>query len=318
MNAAPGQPVDQAPAPGTTHNPRPLLGAVEGGGTRIVCAVGTAADQVFERALLPTLDATTTVQLIVDFFRQTAARYGAFSGVGLAFFGPLNLRRDLTGYGRTLATPKPGWSDVDLITPIAAATGAPVLLDTDVNAAALAEWLGAVGTVKSVAYVTVGTGIGVGFAPDLFRERRLLHPEAGHIRVRRVALDDFPGLCPFHGDCLEGLASGSAIVRRWGCKLDDLPADHPGRELIADYLGQLAAAIALFYAVERIVFGGGVMHAGTLLPQVRAAARRHLGGYFPPLNGPDALERYICAPALGDGAGLAGAFVLARGQTTGE
>lgn len=290
----------------------PVLGALEGGGTKIVCAVGRAPDLVLERATLPTRDPSSTLQAAADFFLASRRTHGEIAALGVAFFGPLELRRDRPGYGRLLGTPKPGWSGVDVLTPLARAVRAPVDIDTDVAAAALAEWrLGAGRGAASLAYVTVGTGIGVGFAPDILREARLLHPEAGHLPVRREPGDEFAGVCPFHGDCLEGLASGRAIRARWGSELRALPDDHPAWTIIGAYLGQLAASIALLAPVERIVFGGGATAGGALLPRIRAAARDRLGTYVAALNDTAALDRYIRGPALGEHAGTAGAFLLA-------
>ncbi len=290
-----------------------LYGAVEGGGTKLVCAIARSPDQVLERVTLPTHDPDSTLAAVEDFFAAAQRSQGKLAAIGVAFFGPLELRRDRPSYGHLLHTPKPGWSGTDLLTPLTSRLGVPVALDVDVAAAALAEWrLGAGRNVASVAYVTVGTGIGVGFAPaGESKAGRLFHPEGGHLPVRRLPGDVFGGICPFHGDCLEGLASGPAIRARWGRELHALPADHPAYGTIGGYLGQLAASIALLVSVERIVFGGGVMSGGALLPHIRAAARSCLNRYIEPLSDDAALEHYICGPALGEHAGLAGAILLA-------
>jgi fructokinase len=219
-----------------------------------------------------------------------------------------------------LPTPKPGWSGVDLLEPFRSEFHVPIALDTDVGAAALAEWrLGAGRELASLAYVTVGTGIGGAIAPNTDAAQRLMHAEMGHIPMRRDARDrDFAGVCPFHGDCLEGLASGPAVLARWGCNLDALPLEHEGRAVIAGYLGQLAATIALMLSAQRVVFGGGVMSDGTLLPLVRDAASAYLNGYLSPLKDPHRMSDYVCAPALGDRAGIAGAMLLARQAHEGE
>jgi fructokinase len=213
-----------------------------------------------------------------------------------------------------MSTPKVGWSGVNLLAPLRAAFSVPIALDTDVGGAALAEWqLGAGRGLSSLAYVTVGTGIGGAVAPDTPAASRLMHAEMGHIPVRRHPRDrDFAGTCPFHGDCLEGLASGPAIVARWGVTLDALPPGHEAREIVAEYLGQLAASIALMLSVERVVFGGGVMADGRVVPLVQEAAARHLNGYLEPLRDPSRLNTYICAPALGARAGVTGALLLAQ------
>ncbi len=289
-----------------------MYGAVEGGGTKTVCAVGHAPDRILESVTLPTRDPVSTLRAVGDFLSAAQRAYGRVAALGVAFFGPLELRAGRPAYGRLLETPKPGWSGADLVGPLKRHIEAPIALDTDVAAAALAEWrLGAGRGAASIAYVTVGTGIGVGFAPDIPRDARKYHPEAGHLPVRRARGDHFAGVCPFHGDCLEGLASGPAIRARWERPLNALPGDHPAFEILGAYLGQLAATIALVAPVERVVFGGGVMADGRLLPFIRSAARACLGSYIAALNDTAAIDLYICSPALGDQAGIAGAFLLA-------
>jgi fructokinase len=290
-----------------------LYGAIEGGGTKFVCAVGSSPQEVHESVVLPTSDPQSTLASCVEFFGTAARKFGAIDALGFACFGPLDLRTDSPTYGHMLATPKPAWSGVDLLAPLRSRFSVPISIDTDVGAAALAEWsLGAGRGFGSVAYVTVGTGIGADVAPRDRNMRRLMHPEMGHIGVRRDPRDPFAGVCPFHGDCLEGLASGPAIYKRWGCELGELPAEHEAWQIIGGYLGQLAATIALVQSVECIVFGGGVMANGLLLPHIRAAAQASLRGYLQPLAQTEALDRYITAPLLGTRAGITGAFLLAK------
>lgn len=290
-----------------------LYGAIEGGGTKFVCAVGTSAADVLDTVVLPTSSPMPTLDACVDFFMAAERRFGAIGAFGFACFGPIDLRIHEPTHGHMLATPKPGWSRVDLLAPLRARFTAPIAIDTDVAAAALAEQrLGAGRGLGSVAYVTVGTGIGGGLAPN-DANRRLLHPEMGHIFVRREPRDkEFEGVCPFHGDCLEGLASGPAILGRWGRQLDALPPHHEAWSIIGSYLGQLAASIALMISVERVIFGGGVMANGQLLPHIKSAAANMLQGYLEPLSQPGALDRYIVTPELGTRAGIAGAFLLAE------
>jgi fructokinase len=213
-----------------------------------------------------------------------------------------------------LATPKPGWSNARIVPLLEDGLDLRVSLDTDVGAAALAEWrLGAGRGLGSLAYVTVGTGIGGAVVPGIPAEQRLMHSEMGHMMVRRDARDgDFKGVCPFHGDCLEGLACGPAIRARWGCDFASLPTDHPGRQIIAGYLGQLATAILLLHPVDRIVFGGGVMSDCTLLPLVRRSTWKYINGYVRSLQDPQQFDSYLVPPALGDGAAIAGAMLLAQ------
>jgi fructokinase len=290
-----------------------IYGAIEGGGTKFVCAVGSSPTEILESVTIPTTDAVTTLGSCVSFFRSVEAKRGRIAAFGVSCFGPIELRPASADFGRLMATPKAGWSGVNVLDPLRAAFAAPIAIDTDVGAAALAELsLGAGRGLASLAYVTVGTGIGGALAPAGSPDARLIHAEMGHIPVRRDARDrQFAGVCPFHGDCLEGLASGPAIVARWGTPFDALPADHEGREIIAGYLGQLAASIALMLSAERVVFGGGVMTDGRLLSQVRDAAARYLNGYLAPLKDERRLAEYVCAPVLGVRAGISGALLLA-------
>jgi fructokinase len=290
-----------------------LYGGIEGGGTKFVCAIGSSPLHIVDSVSIPTTDARATLSECVEFLLAAQKRYGPLGALGVGCFGPIELRRESKDFGRVLPTPKPGWTGVDVLEPLRSAFQVPLFLDIDVGAAALAELrLGAGRGCGSLAYVTVGTGIGAAVTPARLGGR-LMHAEMGHIPVRRDPRDgDFPGCCPFHGDCLEGLASGPAIRARWGCNIDSLPVEHDAPFIIAGYLGQLAASIALMLSVERIVFGGGVMSDRTLDAHVRAATSECLKGYLPHLNGPDRLASYICGPALGAQAGIAGALLLAQ------
>jgi fructokinase len=293
---------------------KPLYGAIEAGGTKFVCAAGYGPAEIPDdcRAVIPTAAPGATLATVVEFFERVTRKYGVLAGIGIAAFGPVDLDRRSPTWGRILATPKAGWSDISLVAPLEH-FGCPIAIDTDVNAAALAEArLGAGSGLGSLAYVTVGTGIGGGVVVADRTIKGLLHPEMGHIRVKRDARDvDFAGVCPFHGDCLEGLASGPAVTARWHTRAECLPERHPGREVLGAYLGQLAATIALMLSCERIVFGGGVVSGGRLLPYIRASASKWLGGYLPVEARAGGFDRYITAPGLGDLAGTVGAFLLA-------
>ena len=291
-----------------------LYAGIEGGGTKFVCSVARSPADVIESATFATTGAQATLAECVEFFRAAHSKHGPIRAFGFSCFGPLELRPDAVAYGCMMSTPKAGWSGVNLLAPLRAAFSAPIAFDTDVSGAALAEWqLGAGRGLSSLAYVTVGTGIGGAVAPGSAAASRLMHAEMGHIPVRRHARDrDFAGTCPFHGDCLEGLASGPAIVARWGTTLDALPPGHEAREIIAEYLAQLATSIALMLSVERVVFGGGVMADGQVMPLVCEATARYLNGYLEPLRDPSRLQGYICAPALGARAGVTGALLLAQ------
>ena len=293
---------------------KPLYAAIEAGGTKIVCAAGYGPTQIPDdaRAVIPTAAPEPTLAAVVDFFECTRRKYGAFAGIGIASFGPVDINMSSRTWGTILATPKPGWSGTSVVAPLQR-FGCPIAIDTDVNAAALAEaTLGAGAGLGSLAYVTVGTGIGGGVVLGSRTIKGLLHPEMGHIRVERDSRDvDFAGVCPFHGDCLEGLANGPAVMARWHMRAEDLPESHPGREILGSYLGQLAATIALVVSCERIVFGGGVVSGGHLLPYIRRSAGQWLGDYLPIEARAGGFDRYIAAPGLGDLAGMTGALLLA-------
>jgi len=293
---------------------KPLYGAVEAGGTKFVCAAGYAPMEVPEeaRAVIATQAPEPTLEGVVGFFEGITRKYGALAGIGIAAFGPVDIDTQSRTWGRILATPKRGWSSVSLVTPLER-FGCPIAIDTDVSAAALAEArLGAGAGLGSLAYVTVGTGIGGGVVVADRTLKGLLHPEMGHIRVQRDPRDGgFAGVCPFHGDCLEGLASGPAVMARWHTRVEDLPEPHPAREILGGYLGQLAATLALMVSCERIVFGGGVVTGGRLLPDIRRSASQWLGGYLPIEARAGGFDRYIVPPGLGDLAGVTGALLLA-------
>jgi fructokinase len=294
---------------------RELYGAIEAGGTKIVCAAGYDAQHAPEayRAVIPTAAPQATLAAVAAFFAGVEREAGPFAAIGVAGFGPLDVVHGSPTWGSLLATPKPGWSGVSLVEPLRR-FNCPIALDTDVNAAALAEArLGAGRGVRTLAYVTVGTGIGGGAVIGARSVSGFLHPEMGHIRVRRDPRDaGFAGVCPFHGDCLEGLASGPAVLARWASPMSALPPEHPGHALIGGYLGELAAVIALMLSSERIVFGGGVMSDGSLLVHIRATARRTLAGYLPIEARAGGFDRLISRADLGERAGIVGAFLLAQ------
>lgn len=289
-----------------------LFGAVEAGGTKFVAAVGNEQGELLAQERIPTSDPTSTLAAVYAFLRQ-ARSLGTLAAIGVGCFGPVELNRSSARYGCIGLTPKPGWSGTDIAGPLARQFHCPIGFDTDVNAAALAEhrW-GAARDVDNLVYVTIGTGIGGGVIANGIPIHGLMHPEIGHIFPRRHPLDlDFAGVCPFHRDCLEGVASGPAILARVGMSLQELDAAHPQWEIEADYLGQLCANLVLSVSPQRIVLGGGVMSQERLLPPIRERLSHWLGGYIDRgeiLNG---LDRYVVAPALGDRAGVLGALALA-------
>jgi fructokinase len=248
-----------------------------------------------------------------EYLRAASRRIGRLTAIGVASFGPVHLRKDSDRYGCIGSTPKPGWSGTDIVGALSREFGCPVGFDTDVNAAALAEhrW-GAARGLDSLVYVTVGTGIGGGVMCAGAPIHGLMHPEIGHMHPRRHPRDaDFAGVCPFHGDCLEGLASGPAIMTRSGAELHLLDPGHVQWEIEADYLGQLCASLVVTVSPQRIVLGGGVMSQQGLLAPVRQRLLHWLGGYIDRPEILDAVDDYVVAPGLAPQSGVMGALLLA-------
>lgn len=299
------------------HGPR-LFGAVEAGGTKFVCAIADESGALHAEARFATADPESTLARVRNFFKVERGDF-APAALGVACFGPVVLERQSARYGCIGNTPKAGWSNTDVAGMLAREFSCPVGFDTDVNAAALAEhrW-GAARDSGNLVYLTVGTGIGGGVLIEGAPVHGLMHPEIGHIRPRRHELDSkFAGVCPFHGDCLEGLASGPAIVARTGSELRHLDAAHVQWEIEADYLGQLCAQLVLTVSPQRIILGGGAM-AERLFPLVRRRALDWLGGYIDRREILEDIERYIVPPALGSRAGVLGALCLALTAAAGR
>ncbi len=286
-------------------------GLIEAGGTKFVLGIANGPDAVLETTRIPTAEPEATIAGMLSWF----AERGPLDAIGLASFGPIELDPASPEWGHILETPKPGWSGTDLAGPLARAFGCPVSADTDVNAAALAESIWGAGRgQRCTVYLTVGTGIGGGAVIEGQTLRGLSHPEMGHIRVPHHPTDDgFGGVCPFHGDCLEGMASGPAVIARYGCSLSDLPDGHPGHAIIAWYLAQAAVTVQAMLEPGRIIFGGGVMNTPGLLELVQSDAERLGGGYF---RGRP--SEVIVRPGLGERSGLLGALALAAGAAEKE
>lgn len=281
-----------------------LLGAIEAGGTKFVLAVGTSPGSIAARHTIPTRDPAATLAEAAAWL----AAQGAVRALGIASFGPVELDPQASRWGHITNTPKPGWADCDIAGHFARALGVPVGFDTDVGAAALAEHRAAGRGSGSLAYLTVGTGIGGGIVLEGRPVHGIAHPEIGHIYPRRHPADrDFPGICPHHGDCLEGLASGPAVMARWGCSLSDLPEDHPGHAIIADYVAQAAHTLFASVAAEEVVIGGGVAQTPGLVARIAARARELDAGYLP-----GGARHRIIAPRLGTDSGITGAMLLAE------
>lgn len=290
-----------------------LIGAIEAGGTKFVVALADAQGSILVQERLPTLTAEETMPQVTDFFRRAAAEHGTIGGIGVASFGPLDIDPASPDYGTITTTPKPGWSGMSYVRALEE-LGAALKIDTDVNGAALGEWQRGAGQgCGTLAYTTVGTGIGTGVVHGGRAMAGFSHYESGHIRIPHDRLrDPFGGSCPYHGDCIEGLASGSAIAARYGCSLHDLADPAEAVALIAGYLGDLAATLVLLHAPDRLVFGGGVMKTPGMLAALRVATETRLAGYISSARLDPGLERYIVGPALGDQAGITGAILLGQ------
>jgi len=291
-----------------------LYGAVEAGGTKFVCLVGTGPDDVRDRIRLTTSTPENTLAETLRFFRNAQDRFGALAAVGIASFGPVDLRPESPTFGTITSTPKPGWSNVDMVGPVREAFGVPVGFETDVNAAALGEWRwGSARGLDTFIYLTIGTGIGGGGMVNGRLMHGLVHPEMGHVRVPHdLAADPFAGICPFHGDCLEGLASGPAMNARWLQPAEQLPDDHPAWALEARYLALALVNFICTLSPERIVLGGGVMCRTQLLPLVRRHVLELLNNYVRAESILRTVDDYIVRPWLGDNAGVLGALAIAE------
>jgi len=286
---------------------------IELGGTWCRCIAGTGPDGILAEEDVPTRDPAGTLAVLGDLLQRWRGTLGEPAALGLASFGPLELRRDSPRYGCLGATPKSGWPGVDLRGFFAQRLAAPLAVTTDVIAAAIAEgrW-GAARGLDDYAYVTVGTGIGVGLVVNRRAVIGCHHPELGHIRSARLPGDTWPGHCPFHGDCVEGLASGPAIHARTGRAAARLAADDPVWDAVADALAQLAQVTLLAAGPRRIVMGGGVMRGQPhLFPRIRRALERSLAGYLDLEDLCGGVERLIVPPALGERAGRLGALAVA-------
>ena len=289
-------------------------GGIEAGGTKWVCGIAERPGQPLKTETFPTTGPAETVQRATRFFTEN----GPVDALGVGAFGPVDLRRDSPTWGTITTTPKPGWGDTDLVGALRSGLQVPIALDTDVNAAALGEWRwGAAAGLETFFYITVGTGIGGGAVVNGAILHGLLHPEFGHMRIPHDrAADPFDGICPYHGDCLEGLASGEAIRQRWGRRGEDLSGP-AAWETEAEYLALALVNVICMLSPQRIIIGGGVAKQPTLLPLARQRVRELLAGYLraPELTDPDAIGRYIVTPELGGSSGVIGAIELARDAT---
>ncbi|MFC5700715.1 ROK family protein [Cohnella faecalis] len=282
------------------------FGAIEAGGTKIVCGIGNAEGKIEERISIATEEPRQTIQKVAEFFNNKNVE-----AIGVGSFGPINLDRGSPAYGSITTTPKPGWSNYPILAVLKQEFNVPFGWDTDVNAAAYGESMwGAAKGLDSCIYITIGTGIGMGIYMEGKSVHGLVHPEGGHILIRRHSEDEFAGACPYHQDCLEGLASGPAIEKRWGLKGIELPNSHPAWEMEAYYIGQAVANAVLMLSPKKVILGGGVMQQKHLFPMIQREVQSNLKGYVHSEHLLEKIDQYIVKPGLGDNAGLCGALAL--------
>lgn len=285
-----------------------MLGAIEAGGTKFVCAVGKEDGTLIERIQLDTLTPENTIPHVIEFFKKHE-----IEALGVGSFGPVDIDKNSATYGNITSTPKPGWKDYPFLQTLKDALHVPMEFNTDVNAAALGEvMLGAAQDVDSCLYITVGTGIGAGAVVQGELLQGLSHPEMGHILVRRHADDQYEGFCPYHGDCLEGMAAGPAIEKRWGKKGVELQDEQRVWELESYYLAQALMQFILIVSPKKIIMGGGVMKQKQLFPLIQGKVQELLNGYVAVPQILENIDQYIVPPGLGDDAGITGALMLAK------
>ena len=287
------------------------FGGIEAGGTKFICAVGSGSDDITSEAHIPTTTPPETLKKTIEFFKGQARPVKA---IGIGSFGPLDANINSPGYGHIMTTPKPGWSNMDILGEIQSSLDVPCGFDTDVNAAALGEhrW-GAAQGLDTFLYLTIGTGIGGGAIVGGKRLHGMMHPEMGHMYIPHDRdRDPFDGICPFHQDCLEGLASGPAIKARWGGSGESLPGDHPAWKLEAHYLAIGLVNVIYALSPQRIIMGGGVMRQRHLFAMVRSEVKDLLKGYIQAPEILEHLDTFIVPPALGGKSGVLGAIALAE------
>ncbi len=289
---------------------KPVVGAIEGGGTKFVCGIGSGPGDI-ETLTIPTTTPEETLAKCVAFFQD---RGRPLEAIGIGSFGPADVNPVSPGFGTITTTPKQGWGNTAVAPFFSNALGVPVAFDTDVNAAAVGEGVwGAARDVDSFVYFTIGTGIGAGVVIEGKPVHGLTHPEIGHLRIPRdPARDPFEGNCPYHGDCFEGLAAGPALAARWKCDPVTLPPDHEAWSLEADYIALAVMNVILTVSPQRIILGGGVMDQDQLFPMIRERLKEHLRGYLAVPEIERDLDRFVVPPENGSRAGILGALALAQ------
>lgn len=290
-----------------------LFGGIEGGGTKFICAVGTSPDNIKREERFPTATPRETLDRSIAFFKQAEVDFGDLSALGIACFGPLDPAPASPTFGFILPTTKPNWSNINVVGTLKSAFNIPIAFDTDVNGAALGEWTwGAAQGLDTFIYLTIGTGVGGGALVNGKLLHGLLHPEMGHIMIPHdKKRDPFEGICPFHNDCFEGLASGPAMEQRWGQKAETLPQDHPAWDLEAQYIALALANFIVTFSPQRIIIGGGVASHDFLFPMIRLKVKESLNNYVQSPALGESVDNYLIPPALGTRSGILGALALA-------
>jgi len=284
-----------------------LLGAIEAGGTKVICGIGNEKGELLEKIHFETLMPEETMPKIINYFKDKNIK-----ALGIGTFGPVDVNPTSSTYGYILDTPKAGWSMYPFLDEIKKSIDVPIMIDTDVNGAALGESMwGIAKDVDSCVYITIGTGVGAGFCSEGRLLHGLLHPEMGHILLRKHPKDTYLGKCPFHGDCFEGLAAGPAIEERFGIKAYELPADHIAWEIEAYYIAQALINYTMILSPNKIILGGGVMKQKQLFPLIRQEFIKQLNGYIKKPELSNDIDNYIVYPGLGDHSGMYGSLALA-------
>lgn len=283
-----------------------LIGGIEAGGTKMVCAIGDENGTIIDRKSFPTRQPKETFKDIISYFKEWDIK-----ALGIGCFGPVDLNKNSETYGYITSTPKPGWANCDIVGTFMEALGVPVGIDTDVNGAILGEvtW-GAAKGAESAIYITIGTGVGVGVYVNGKLLHGLVHPEAGHILLARHPKDSYQGRCPYHSNCVESLASGPAIEERWGKKAFELADREEVWELEAYYIASAITNYILTYSPQKIILWGGVMHQEQLFAKVRAQVKEMLNGYVDNPMILEDMDNYIVKPELGEDPGILGAIKL--------
>jgi fructokinase len=290
-----------------------LFGGIEAGGTKFLCIVGSGPQHIKAQVRIETTTPDETLNKVIQFF-QPYTKEKKIKTIGVGCFGPLDLNPDSKSYGYITSTPKPGWRNTNVAGMLQREMNVSVAMDTDVNAAALGEfnWGASKGCDPSL-YLTIGTGIGGGYIKDGKPLFGLLNPEMGHIQIQHdLKLDPFPGSCPFHKDCFEGLASGPAIQRRLNVRGETISDDHPFWEIESAYIASALANYILVLSPKKIVLGGGIMQRLILFPIIKRKVKEALNDY---IQSPSVLENivtYIVPPGLGNQSGVLGALALAQ------